>query len=416
MDRPDDVKEDLKTLSRTDWAEQHVEMLMSIPFVSEFVFRSPRLHKNQREVADFLISQGEINIVFSQKCQDDPTSRTPDKNMYWVLKEAKHAVSQLQGGIKKLTTSAFYCDHPRRKRVEFSKPLANIAEGIVLVETITDVDLNSEEKDLPLEYNGTPITYLSVNDFLNLVRELRTVPEFLRYLKERRALPEADLRIVGRENDLCRIYLSNDRHFDGCGSRSAAQKIIENDSERVNSAIEFKRLNEIHCQLLERVAHELSTRDPNLPSELQDKFEPIESRSGYLKMQLAIADLELPDRIYLGEEFFILISKMGKSNRPGPDLMYGAFHSDAKPDWVFVFGCSKGMDRKELIDAMGHLGNGALAHFKKRFCLTVADRDNDGFEVAHLTQTGNITSYQKQMGEAYFANLKMFSKKLSLSP
>jgi hypothetical protein len=32
-------------------------------------------------------------------------------------------------------------------------------------------------RNVALEFSGTPVSYFSVNDFLNLARELRTTPE-----------------------------------------------------------------------------------------------------------------------------------------------------------------------------------------------------------------------------------------------
>jgi hypothetical protein len=48
-----------------------------------------------------------------------------------------------------------------------------------MVETWYPVDLSSIAAALPLEYLGVPITYMSINDFINLVVQLRTVPELL---------------------------------------------------------------------------------------------------------------------------------------------------------------------------------------------------------------------------------------------
>lgn len=370
MDRSDDVTESAKLQSRTDWAEEYVEKLVSMPFISEFVFRSPRRTKNGKEVADLLISQGDTNIVFSQKCQDDPTSRSVEKNALWVIKESKHGLSQLQGGLKNFTREEFWCDHPRRGRVHFKQPLTKIDEAIVLVETRTAVDLSGEPDSFPLEHNDVPITYLSVNDFLNLVTELRTVPELIRYLKERRVLTQADLRVIGDDKNLYPLYVLNDRHFDGCKTRDEAKKLLTQAEKRVAAAIAFKKSNDTYCTVLELVAHELSVRDPNLPKDLESQYEPIEERSGYLKMQLAIADLELPERIFLGKAFVDLIEKLASSGRIGPDLVYGGFHSDAKPEWVFVFASSQNMDRKRLGVALAQLGH---CHFQE-ICSAVIRR------------------------------------------
>lgn len=387
-----------------------------MPFISEFVFRSPRRHKNQKEIADLLISQGDTNIVFSQKCQEDPTSRSEEKNALWVLKEAKHGLSQLQGGLKKFTSEGFWCAHPRRGRVEFNEPLAKIDEAIVLVETLSRVDLNDNSSDFPLEHNGVPITYLSVNDFLNLVNELRTVPELLNYLKERRCLPEADMRIVGDEAYLFPTYFLNDRHFDGCKNRQQAKHLLDKNQTRFALAYQLKKANDRFCMKLEDVAHQLSVRNPHLTKEEEQFYEPKEERSGYLKMQLAIADLDLPERISLGKGFIGIIEKLATSGRTSADLTYGAFLTDSKPDWVFVFAASQKINSGPLVAALSEIAHGALAAYQKTKCLIVADREGAGYEVAHLSRTADLTDYQIEMGERHFAKLKMFSQKLSLLP
>ena len=73
---------------RTDWAERHVEEFLSLPFVTEFVFRSPQTINSalEREVVDFLILQRGNGILISQKCQDDPTRRTIEQTDTWARK------------------------------------------------------------------------------------------------------------------------------------------------------------------------------------------------------------------------------------------------------------------------------------------------------------------------------------------
>ncbi len=68
-------------LSRTRWAELHVESFVSPTFISEFVFRSPQVMDGtiQREVVDLLIAQRHNAVLISQKCQEDPAARPRDK-------------------------------------------------------------------------------------------------------------------------------------------------------------------------------------------------------------------------------------------------------------------------------------------------------------------------------------------------
>src|SRR5258708_13572508 len=76
-------------LRRTEWAERHVQEFLSLPFISEFVFRSPQTaDRTQREVADFLVAHGQIGILISQKCQEDPSSRSVVTTESYVRKAA----------------------------------------------------------------------------------------------------------------------------------------------------------------------------------------------------------------------------------------------------------------------------------------------------------------------------------------
>src|SRR5437899_2676092 len=87
--------------SRTLWAERQVEEFLSLPLVSEFVFRSPQtVDGSQREVADFLVTCDAPGILISQKCQEDPTVRTARKLQAWACKRAKKAASQLIGALR----------------------------------------------------------------------------------------------------------------------------------------------------------------------------------------------------------------------------------------------------------------------------------------------------------------------------
>ena len=53
---------------RTRWAEKQAEEILSVPFISEFVFRSPQmLDGTQREIADLLILFKGTGILASAK-------------------------------------------------------------------------------------------------------------------------------------------------------------------------------------------------------------------------------------------------------------------------------------------------------------------------------------------------------------
>jgi hypothetical protein len=91
----------------------------------------------------------------------------------------------------------------------------------VAVETFRPVDLHAAASDLPLVQDTTPLTYVSLSDFMNVVTQLRTVPELLRYLDARRKLPEKPgqlervIKSLRKVRDLMLIGIRRDMGFEG---------------------------------------------------------------------------------------------------------------------------------------------------------------------------------------------------------
>src|SRR5262245_27954253 len=51
--------------------------------------------------------------------------------------------------------------------------------------------------DLPEDVRGTPVTYLSSSDMLNIVKELHSFPDIMDYLDARLTLPQGLRRTIG---------------------------------------------------------------------------------------------------------------------------------------------------------------------------------------------------------------------------
>jgi hypothetical protein len=368
---------------RTQWAEQQRQQLLSIPLISEFVFRSPqRLDGTlQKELADLLVVHKNRAVLVSQKAQEDPDSRDERKNELWVLKNAKAAVSQLVGALRFPTTS-FWCDHSRRGRVEFPAGLPPVAHGVVIVETFRPVNLQSAATDLPLQYGGTPVTYLSINDFLNVAMQLRTAPELYAYLDARRDLSDEALRRIGDEQVLLDYYLMHGT-FKACQGHQDAQQNLAAQVEELGDL--WSRMEDYrYCSsLLEHVADELATRSSSclegLSAGLLEKYDPSESRQNYLRMQEVLADLSLRERAELGRQFHMVISGLeGRSQ----GYTHATAQVDSKPEWVFLFGSSKGWERAGILRCMEPTMGATLSFYKKQHCMIVIDRDGEGYEVA----------------------------------
>jgi len=405
---------------RTEWAERDVEEFLSLPFISEFVFRSVRTAVNQKqeEVADFLILHRGACILVEQKCQEDPSSRTPRKAELWARKKAKEGWSQLRRAFTRPRKFPVWCDHPRLgKHVEFRNGLPPIQHGIVIVEAFLPVDLQPDAESLPLDHDGVQITYLSVSDFLNLAVQLRSVPELMDYLAARRLLPPADLRLIGAEETLFSFYLLNDGSFAGCNGRADARIAVAAQKDRLRAALRSKFEADRYAYLLEHVADELATRNPRfsegVPSELLAAYDPADKRQNYLEMQAALADLRLRERAELGRAFHGAIEQVAGK---GQGLTFRAARFDSMPDWVYVLGASKKVERAELLSRMMVLMGGAMAFYEKPKCLVIVDRDNRGYEVGLSRPGVRPTQAHVEAGNRLFGSLRIESMPLHFLP
>jgi hypothetical protein len=404
---------------RTEWAEHSVEEFLSLPFFSEFVFRNVQTIERQRpeQVADFLISHRGFGIIIEQKCQEDPTMRTAQKVDLWARKKAREGWNQVRRAFTHRRNFQVWCDHPRRGRKVFSGGLPPIRHGVVAVEVFQPVDLQPGTKSLPLDHDGVPISYLSLSDFLNLAVQLRSVPELIDYLSARRALPDADLRFIGDEEVLFSFYLLNDGSFTGCAGRSEARVAVTAQQERLRTALQRKFEADQYAYLLEHVADELANRNPRyaegLPRALLAAYDPTAQRQNYLEMQAALADLRLRERAELGHALHGAIERVAEK---GHGFTFRAARLDSMPDWVYVLGASKKVDRAELLSRIMLLMGGAMAFYEKSKCLVVVDRDSSSYEVA-LSRPGiEPTPADFEAGQRLFGGLRITSTPLHFLP
>jgi len=410
---PDEPKE------RGIWAERYVRDFLSLPFISEFVFHSLQtIDGTQKEVADFLISYPGVAVLISQKTQKDPLARNADKIAFWALKETKKAVSQLCGALRTGREKSIWCEHLRRGRVELPAGLPAINHGIVVVEVLEGVDLDAHAADLPLTYRGTPITYLSLNDFLNIATELRTVPEVLAYLDARRGLPFTDLRTVGDEKALFEFYLLHGGSLAGCAGKADAAITVVARRDDLRRALKAKWEHDRYSGLIEDVADQLATRRQDyavgLSADALACYDAPENRTNYLKMQAVLANLGLRQRSELGRAFELAMYKRTLS---GDEFTFMAMHIDSMPEWVYVLGSCAGVEPAELEQRKQILMVAAMAHFRKTHCLQIIDRDKASYEVGLMTRPeAPSTPTERALGDRFFGHLKMTDRELGLIP
>jgi hypothetical protein len=397
------------TQSRTRWAEGQAEELLSAPFISEFVFRSPQMiDASQKEVADLLVVHKGIGLLVSQKAQEDPESRSDSKNELWVRKAARKGVDQLLGALR-LSSRPVWCEHRRRGQVDFPAGLPPIAHGLVTIETLRPVDLEPVAGDLPLSRGGVPISYFSLSDFFNVALQLRTVPELMRYLDARRELPEAARRTVGDELTLFEFYHLHGT-LAGYLGHDHARTSIEAGAGELDAILE--RFEEYHhfSGLLEHVADSLATRSETcldgLSPQLAAHFDGPVQRENYLLMQEVLADLPLRDRAALGKQFADVCARLDGQTE---GYCQATAQVDSRPEWVFVFGSSRGWSRNGMLQSVERVMRAALAHYRKQKCMVLIDREGQGYEVA-IKRPGELflpTAEDLLNGRTLFSRLNM---------
>ncbi|MDE5446682.1 hypothetical protein GWG65_36065 [Bradyrhizobium sp. CSA207] len=371
---------------------------------------------SQKEVVDLLVSHSGMSILISQKCQEDPFSRSAEKTTAWATKQAKKAFSQLRGALRGVEAKrSVWCDHRRRGRVEFPDGLPFINHAIVIVEVFERVELGPES-DFPLALNGIPVTYLSVNDFLNLAQELRTLPEMSEYLEARRSLSKTALRTVGDDKTLYEYYLGNDGSFQECVDHVSAKEFATNNGDQLKMARAAKAESDRFSKLIEYIADQLATRladyASGLPADILAAFDDPGDRKQYIQMQDILANLRLRERAELGRAFSQSVEAL-KSQLEG--YVYRALYFDTRPDLVFVLASSKGVARREVLERGLVLTRAAMAHYEKSRAMLIVDRDGSGFEVSMIESASVPTEEEIVAGKRFFGSLRVIDRAYSFA-
>lgn len=400
---------------RTDWAEHFIAQLASQPLVSECVYHSPqRTDKTQKEVVDLLLVLGDQALVLSIKCQQDPGSRSRERETAWAAKATADAAHQIGGALRALRASTYWCDHPRRGKVQFSADQLHPTHAVVLVETSGPTCLPDE---LPLRHDGVLISYFSADDFCYIVEQLRSIPEIVTYLDARSTLPPEAMRSIGNEKQVYGYYLLNGESLAYCLGPDDAGVVVAARADELRSALARKAEADRYSGLIERVADCLAERNPEylkgLTTEEQALFDAPDERRNYLLMQEELCNLRLADRALIGRHLANLMERADKAQLPA--MTYAAAHSDSKPDFVYVVVSARGESRVELIRRARALLLGAMAFYDKPRGMSIVDRDGTNFEVVlYAVSSHSITAMH--LGEVYFGKLRMDDIPATLVP
>ena len=395
-------------MQRTDLAERYLEEFASIPLTWENVFRSPEFtDSTDKEVVDLLFVLRKKGIFVSMKCQMDPDAKSTDKLARWVQKNAKAALRQVRGGIRTSRTREFWCSHPRRGQVNFEPNQIEPIRALVIVETMREVCLG---KDMPLEIDFVPVSYLSLNDFLNILVELRTINDLILYLDSRSTFSPALQRTIGIERNLFKFFIL----YDGAPRKvDTFMEICKEISERnteVASRIKYRMDANLQAKIIEQLLDHLSSRleryDEELDEEIVRMFDVAPNRNSYLLMQDELCDLVLDERRKFGACLSQIIEKV-RNDYDSEAMGFKALHLDSKPDFLYILSSSKGKSRNEVIKLGFELIHGGLSWYEKSRGLFVNyTQDRDGYETWLVSSFENTPDFI-QKGKEFFSKLNM---------
>ena len=396
-------------MQRTDQAERFLELMASVPLTWENVFRSPQYTvKSGKEVVDLLLVLRNKGIFISLKCQQDPQTRTGHSLVRWVQKSSSTALRQVGGAIRTSKTREFWCSHQRRGRVYFEPSQIDPVRAIVVVETLEEVSLN---RDMPLEIDSVPVSYISLNDSLNVLSEVRTINDLILYLKARDSLCPELQRTMGSEKQFFEFYILYGGSTSTVNSR---QNMIEELGKRraeVARLVKVRQTSNLQARPIEQVSDSLSTRlesyEDGLDEEQARQFDPVANRHNYLLIQDELCDLVLDERRKLGVGLEKVVEKV-KEDVSATSMCFQVAYLDSKPDFLYVLSSTKGVSRNEVFKRCGALLQGGLAHYGKIRGLAVNyTQGRDGYDVV-MVNAFVESPEARQLGNQLFSHLKMF--------
>ncbi len=369
---------------RTDWIEEYVARFAGFPLTFDTILLRPQRRDGRidKEVCDLLFALRREGLAIALKSQRDPRLRGDAALADWCAGAARDAARQLRGAVRTFAESTVWCEHLRRGRVEMAAGTIRIRHGLAVLETNGEVML---PPDLPERTaSGVPFTYLSTNDFLNLVHELRAFPDLLAYLDARLALPMPLRTRIGHERFLHQYYLLSDEQFGRCEGMEDVQAVVGARAREWDERLRWKKSLDRYASLVEYVSDTFATRLPNWQdgpdAETLALMAP-EGQRDRLRLQEELCDLPLAARRRIGRAFMVVSDVMAVSP-PEIDMRLIAV-PDAKPDFLYVLSSTRGVARQEVMRRTREALGAGLAHYRCRRGISITDRDGQNYEIAY---------------------------------
>ena len=319
-----------------EWTDQFCKR----SFLQDFLFLRPKRVSTERELADLLAILDDQCLCIQIKALGNNSLPSEQRLINWAKRQFVTAGRQAAGAIRKIETSEISAAHPWQGNVILHAGVLVPVCGIALVEYLGRPFVLTPNV-MPQTPKGIPVHYFSLNDFLNLVDLLGTLPDIIEYLRQRSEVSHDVKSIIGNEGDLYATYL-----LDGHLRSGLSYKEIENRWSRLIDVEEsFDRKRNIFVDFYNSLIEELHNQDPNrlsyTPTELTELIIPISDRTSYLEIATQLNKLPYIYRREIGKHLF-QVAKEVKGD--GKTRMF-TYRNLGQP-WVLTFLVAPNMDRK----------------------------------------------------------------------
>jgi len=320
-----------------EWTDQFCKR----SFLQDFLFLRPKRVSTKRELADLLVILDDQCLCIQIKARGNDSLPSEQRLINWATKKFVTAGRQAAGAIRKVKTSEISATHPWQGNVVLHAGILVPVCGIALVEYLGP-PFGLTLKVMPQTSKGIPVHYFSLNDFLNLVDLLGTLPDIIEYLRQRAEVSYDVKSTIGNERDLYATYLLDGHLRSGLSYKEIGNKwshLID-----VEESFERKRKHNIFVDFYNSLIEELHNQDPDKlsyqPPELAEYMIPISDRKSYLEIATQLNKLPYIYRREIGKHLF-QTAKAVKGD--GKTRMF-TYRNLGQP-WVLTFLVAPNMDR-----------------------------------------------------------------------
>lgn len=300
----------------------------------------------RKELTDLLVILEGKCLCIQIKAYGKGSSRSAQCLTNWATKKFVKAGHQAAGATRKITTSDISAIHSWQGNVVFHVGDVIPICGIALVEYFgPPFTLTFEAKHQ--NSNGIPIHYFSLNDFLNLVDLLGTLPDIIKYLRQRASISDDIRSMIGKERDLYATYLIDGHLRSGLGCKDVETRwshIIDVEGEAFARKRRHNIFVDFHNGLIDELHHRDSDKRSYYPPELIKYTNPTSDRTSYLEIATRLNKLPYIYRREIGKHLF----QAARAVKDDAKIRMFTYRNLGQP-WVLTFLATPNMDRTSRI-------------------------------------------------------------------